>query len=203
MRVQRKLAAILSADVEGYSRLMGDDEAATVRTLATCRELVAGVIAKHRGRVVDMPGDNILAEFASAVDAVEAAAAMQVQLCSCNAELPEARRMAFRVGVNLGDVIEEDGRVYGDGVNIAARIEALAEAGGICVSSKVYEEVGRKLDLAFDDLGEIELHNINSRVRVYRVLRSGEASRPMASATPRAAKPSIIVLPFSNMSGDA
>src|SRR5712692_331181 len=203
MRVQRKLAAILSADVEGYSRLMGDDEAATVRTLATCRDLVAGVIATHRGRVVDMPGDNILAEFASAVDAVEAAAAMQAQLGSCNAQLPEGRRMAFRVGVNLGDVIEEGGRVYGDGVNIAARIEALAEAGGICVSGKVFEEVGRKLDLAFDDLGEIELRNINSRVRVYRVRRSGDATRPKTSAAPRSAKPSIIVLPFTNMSGDA
>ena len=203
MRVQRKLAAILSADVEGYSRLMGDDEAATVRTLTTCRDLVAGVIATHRGRVVDMPGDNILAEFASAVDAVEAAAAMQMQLGTCNAQLPEGRRMAFRVGVNLGDVIEEDGRVYGDGVNIAARIEALAEAGGICVSGKVYEEVGRKLDLAFDDLGEIELHNINSRVRVYRVRQSGAAASQKAAAAPRSAKPSIIVLPFTNMSGDA
>ena len=176
---------------------------ATVRTLAACRDLVAGVISKHRGRVVDMPGDNILAEFASAVDAVEAAAAMQAQLGSCNAQLPEGRRMAFRVGVNLGDVIEEGGRVYGDGVNIAARIEALAEAGGICVSGKVYEEVERKLDLAFDDLGEIELHNINSRVRVYRVLRSGETARPKKAAAPRSAKPSIIVLPFINMSGDA
>src|SRR2546423_2316171 len=122
-----------------------------------------------------MPGDNILAEFASALDAVQAAAAMQKQLGSCNAQLPEGRRMAFRVGVNLGDVIEEDGRVYGDGVNIAARIEALAEAGGICVSGKVYDEVSRKLAFGFADLGEHELHNINGRVRVYRVLGSGHA----------------------------
>jgi adenylate cyclase len=201
--VQRKLAAILSADVAGFSRLMGEDEAATVRTLSTCRDLVAEVIAKHRGRVVDMPGDNILAEFASAVDAVEAAVAMQTQLVACNSGLPEQRRMSFRVGVNLGDVIEEDGRVYGDGVNIAARIEALAETGGICVSGKVYEEVGRKLDLGFHDLGEIELHNINSRVRVYRVSRLGEAAPVKAPAVPLSVKPPIIVLPFTNMSGEA
>jgi len=171
--------------------------------LTTCRDLVAGVIAKHHGRVVDMPGDNILAEFASAVDAVEAAVAMQMQLVTCNSGLPEERRMSFRVGVNLGDVIEEDGRVYGDGVNIAARIEALAETGGICVSGKVYEEVGRKLDLGFHDMGEIELHNINSRVRVYRVSRAGETAPAKTPAAPRSTKPSIIVLPFSNMSGDA
>jgi adenylate cyclase len=201
--VQRKLAAILSADVEGYSRLMGQDEAATVRTLATCRDLVAGVIAAHRGRVVDMPGDNILAEFASAVDAVQAAAAMQAQLGECNARLAQGRRMAFRVGVNLGDVIEDGGRVYGEGVNVAARIEALAEAGGICVSGKVYDEVNRKLEFGFADLGEHALHNIDGRVRVYRMLGRGEAE-PARPATPaRPAKPSIIVLPFTNMSGDA
>ena len=200
--MQRKLAAILSADVQGYSRLMGQDEVATVRALATCRDLVAGVIGAHRGRVVDMPGDNILAEFASAVDAVQAAAAMQDQLGACNAQLPEGRRMAFRVGVNLGDVIEDDGRIYGDGVNIAARIEALADAGGICISGKVYEEVGRKLELGFEDMGEHELHNINSRVRVYRVLRAGEPKATRAAAPARSAKPSIIVLPFTNMSGD-
>jgi len=183
---------------------MGEDDAATVRTLSNCRELVAGAIARHHGRVVDMPGDNVLAEFASAVNAVEAAVAMQAQLGKTNAALPEARRMAFRVGVNLGDVIEEDGRVYGDGVNIAARIEALAESGGICISGKVYEEVGRKLDLGFHDLGEIDLHNIHSRVRVYRVTPPGEATPAKAApAAARSAKPAIIVLPFSNMSGDA
>ena len=201
MRVQRKLAAILSADAAGYSRLMSEDELATVRTLAACRELVAGVIARHGGRVVDMPGDNVLAEFASAVDAVEAAAAMQAQLEDCNGKLPQDRRLAFRVGVNLGEVVVDEGRLYGDGVNVAARIEALAPPGGICVSAKVYEEVRRKLDLAFDDLGEQALKNIAAPVRVYRVRPHGE--RQDAGAQARPAKPSIIVLPFTNMSGDA
>jgi adenylate cyclase len=201
--VQRKLAAILSADVEGYSRLMGEDETATVRTLATCRDLVAGVIASHRGRVVDMPGDNILAEFPSAIDAVRAAGAMQAQLGECNARLAQSRRMVFRVGVNLGDVIDDAGRIYGDGVNIAARIQALAEPGGICVSAKVYEEVNRKLDFDFADLGEHELHNIKGRVRVYRLRRADESAPGKTAAPARPAKPSIIVLPFINMSGDA
>ena len=200
--MQRKLAAILSADVAGYSRLMGEDEAATVRTLARCRDLVSAVIAAHRGRVVDMPGDNILAEFASALDAVQAAAAMQSQLEACNYELPQDRRMAFRVGVNLGDVIEEDGRVYGEGVNVAARIEALAEPGGICVSAKVHEEVRRKLDLGFEDLGEQSLKNIAYPVRVYRV-RAAAASASGPAAPAGAAKPAVIVLPFTNMSSDA
>ena len=200
--MQRKLAAILSADAEGYSRLMGQDEAATVRTLGTCRELVAGVIATHRGRVVDMPGDNMLAEFGSAVDAVQAAVAMQAQLGECNAKLPEGRRMAFRVGVNLGDVIEEDGRLYGDGVNIAARIEALAAAGGICISGKVHDEVSRKLELGYEDMGEHALHNIHGAVRVYRVLGTAQAAAAKPGPSARTAKPSIIVLPFANMSGD-
>jgi adenylate cyclase len=202
--VQRRLAAILSADAAGYSRLMGDDEVATVRTLTTCRNLVADIIASHNGRVVDSPGDNMLAEFGSAVDAVEAAVAMQAQLATCNAELPEHRRMAFRIGVNLGDVIVEDGRLYGDGVNIAARLEALAEAGGICVSGKVYDEVRRKLDLEFEDAGEHELHNIATPVRVYRVGRGNHApATPAADPPSSQAKPSIIVLPFTNMSGVA
>ena len=200
--LQRRLAAILSADVAGYSRLMGDDELATVRTLSAYRELIGAVIASHLGRVVDMPGDNILAEFASAIDAVEAALAMQKDLGARNEALPEGRRMAFRVGVNLGDIVSEGGRIYGDGVNVAARVEALAEAGGVCVSGKVYDEVRRKLDLRFEDLGEHDLKNIAARVRVWRIA-SGSAARPRAEAPARQAKPSILVLPFVNMSGAA
>jgi adenylate cyclase len=199
--LQRKLAAILSADVAGFSRLMGEDEAATVRKLASCRNLVAEVIAKHRGRVVDMPGDNVLAEFVSAVDAVQAAAAMQAQLTDCNAALPERGRMTFRIGVNLGDVIEEEGRIYGDGVNIAARVQTLAEPGGICITGKVHEEVRRKLDAAFEDLGEHELKNIAGRVRIFRM--QGANQRQAAAVPALRAKPSLFVHPFANMSGEA
>src|SRR5262249_44507894 len=157
---QRRLAAILSADVEGYSRLMSEDDAATVRMLATCRQTVTQEVQARGGRVVDAPGDNMLAEFASAVDAVEAAVEIQRKLTACNADLPAQRRMHFRIGVNLGDVLVEDGQLYGDGVNVAARVEKLAEAGGICVSGKVHDEVRRKLQLEFEDLGEHELKNI-------------------------------------------
>ena len=199
--MERKLAAILSADAAGYSRLMAEDELGTVRVLAACREAAAEVIVRHGGRVVDMAGDNMLAEFPSAVSAVEAAAAMQTQLETCNGKLPASRRLEFRVGVNLGEVVIDGGRLYGDGVNVAARIEALAEPGGICVSAKVYEEVRRKLDLVFEDLGEHSLKNIAAPVRVYRVRLGDAAARP-AGASAGAAKPSIIVLPFTNMSGD-
>ena len=206
--MQRRLAAILSADVAGYSRLMGDDELATVRTLSEYRGAIASIITAQHGRVVDMPGDNILAEFGSAVDAVQAALAMQAELGARNASLPEQRRMAFRVGVNLGDLVVEGDRIYGDGVNIAARVEALAHAGGICVSAKIYEEVHRKLDLAFEDLGEHALKNIATSVRVYRIA-AGATAGVASPATvtqqgaSRQAKPSIIVLPFTNMSGVA
>lgn len=201
--VQRRLAAILSADVAGYSRLMGNDELATVRTLSEYRSVVAGIVASQHGRIVDMPGDNILAEFGSAVDAVEAALAMQADLAARNAALPEQRRMAFRVGVNLGDLIVEGDRIYGDGVNVAARVEALANPGGICVSAKVHEEVHRKLELAFEDLGEHELKNIAAGVRVYRIVMGSATPGAKAEAPARHAKPSIIVLPFANMSGAA
>lgn len=201
--MQRKLAAILSADVEGYSRLMNEDDVATVRTLSICRNVVMDLVAAHGGRVVDTPGDNILAEFGSAVDAVQAAVAMQAKLCDCNADLPVNRRMAFRVGVNLGDVLVEDGRLYGDGVNVAARLEAMAQAGGICISGKVHEEVRRKIDLPFEDLGEHSLHNIPAPVRVFRVGSAAAPAKPAPAVQARPAKPSIIVLPFVNMSGAA
>ena len=202
--MQRRLAAILSADVAGYSRLMGDDELATVRTLTEYRDVLSAIVATHHGRIVDMPGDNVLAEFGSAVDALEAALAAQAELGKRNAALPEHRRMGFRMGVNLGELVVEGERIYGDGVNVAARVEALAHAGGICVSAKVHDEVHRKLDLAFEDLGEHSLKNIAAAVRVYRVLAGG-AAQPAAqpASAQRHAQPSIIVLPFTNMSGAA
>src|SRR5210317_159130 len=131
---KRKLTAILSSDVEGYSRLMREDEEATVRTITAYREVISSIVQKHRGRVVDSPGDNILAEFASVVDAVRGAVEIQEELKVRNAELPENRRMEFRIGINLGDVIHSEGRIYGDGVNVAARVESLGEPGGICIS---------------------------------------------------------------------
>ncbi len=137
--IQRKLAAIFSADVQGYSRLMGDDEVATVRTLTAYRDVMATHIQAHRGRVVDSPGDNLLAEFASVVDAVACAVAIQHDLKARNAALPAPRQMVFRIGINLGDVIVEGDRLYGDGINIAARIEGLAEGGGICLSGTAYD----------------------------------------------------------------
>ena len=168
--VQRRLAAILSADVKGYSRLMGEDEVATVRTLTAYREVMAALIRERRGRVVDATGDNLLAEFASVVDAVECAAELQREFRSRNAELPAPRRLLFRIGINLGDVIVEGERIYGDGVNIAARVEGLAEPGGIAISGTVYDQVKNKLALAYEPLGEHVVKNIREPVRVYRVL---------------------------------
>ena len=168
--MERKLTAILSADVEGYSRLMGEDEEATIRTLTAYRELMTTLIQQHRGRVVDSPGDNLLAEFASAVDAVQGALAIQRELKTRNAELPANRQMAYRIGINVGDVVVEGERVYGDGVNIAARLESLAEGGGICISGTVYDQVENKLALQYDYLGEQAVKNISKPVRVYQVL---------------------------------
>jgi adenylate cyclase len=173
---KRKLTAILSADVEGYSRLMGEDEEATVRTLTTYREVLSTLVIDHNGRVVDSPGDNILAEFASVVDAVQCAVAVQKEIKSRNDELPENRKMRFRIGINLGDVIQEEERIYGDGVNIAARLEGLSEPGGICISGTSYDQVKNKLNLGYKNLGEHSVKNIAEPVRVYRVLTEFEAA---------------------------
>jgi adenylate cyclase len=198
---KRKLTAILSADVEGYSRLMGEDEDATVRTLKAYRELIAEVIQNRRGRVVDSPGDNVLAEFGSVVDAVRCAVEIQGELKSRNAELPENRQMKFRIGVNLGDVIEDEERIYGDGVNIAARVEGLAEGEGICISGSAYEQIKNKLTLGYEYLGDHAVKNIAEPVPVYRVLMETEAAgkvigevRPKTKQLRGAAIGGIVVL---------
>ena len=199
----RKLTAILSADVKGYSRLMGEDEDETVRILTAYREVMSDLIGKHRGRVVDSAGDNVLAEFGSVVDAVRCSVEMQEALGARNAELPENRRMVFRIGLNLGDVIVEGDRIYGDGVNIAARIEGLAEGGGLCISGTVYDQIENKLDLGYEYLGEHVVKNIKKPIRVYRVQMTVDATS--SEATGKASlpeRPSIAVLPFVNMSGD-
>ena len=241
--VQRRLAAILSADVKGYSRLMGEDEVATVRTLTAYREVMAALIRERSGRVVDATGDNVLAEFASVVDALECAVELQRELKSRNAQLPAPRRLEFRIGINLGDVIVEGERIYGDGVNIAARVEGLAEPGGISISGAVYDQVKKKLALTYEPRGEHVVKNIREPVRVYRVLGEPEPTGPgpritrivgrlawrratlllglvLLVAAGGAAvwslysrwrppgfelpdRPSVAVLPFENMSGDA
>ena len=167
---KRKLTAILSADAVDYSRLMAEDETATVKTIAFYREIMASLIKQHRGRVVDSPGDNVLADFSSVVDAVQCAVAVQNEFQSRNAELAESRRMEFRIGINLGDVIDEDNRIYGDGVNVAARLEALADPGGICVSKAAFDQIETKLPLGYEYLGEQSVKNILTPVGAYRVL---------------------------------
>jgi TolB-like protein/class 3 adenylate cyclase/Tfp pilus assembly protein PilF len=167
---KRRLTAILSADVEGYSLLMRDDEEATVRTITVYRTAMTHLIEQYRGRVVDAPGDNILAEFTSVVDAVNCGVEIQRELAERNTELPENRRMQFRIGINLGDVLEEGKRIYGDGVNIAARMESLAEAGEICISGTVHDAIENKIGLEYEDLGEHQVKNIDKPVRAYRVL---------------------------------
>jgi TolB-like protein/class 3 adenylate cyclase len=167
---KRKLAAILSADVQGYSLLMRDDEEATIRTLTTYRKAITNLIQQYRGRLVDATGDNLLSEFTSVVDAVNCAVEIQRELAERNAELSENRRMQFRIGINLGDVVEEGERIYGDGVNIAARMESLAEGGGICISGTVYDAIESKIGLEYEYLGEQEVKNIPKPIRAYRVL---------------------------------
>ena len=175
-RANRKMSAILSADVKGYSRLMSVDEEGTVKALNECREIIAKCVSDHRGRVVDSPGDNVLAEFVSTVEAVKCAVKIQEDLKVRNAELPEDRRMEFRIGVNLGDVIEEKDRIYGDGVNIAARLEAMADPGGICVSKTAFDQIETKLPLGYEYLGEQSVKNIPKPVGAYRVLMKPDAA---------------------------
>ena len=246
---KRKLTAILSVDAVGYSRLMREDEDATVRDIAAHRVLITEIIQQYYGRVIDSPGDNILAEFASVVDAVNGAIKIQEEIKKSNAGTPKDRRMEFRIGVNLGDVIEEEERIYGDGVNIAARVEGLALAGGICISGTVYEHIKDKLSLGYHYLGEQNIKNIPEPVRVYRLLTESEdvgkmigEERPKSRtvryiaigtlgliilmvgifvvwnnyirfkiepasvermAFPLPERPSIAVLPFDNLSGEA
>jgi adenylate cyclase len=204
---KRKLAAILSADVEGYSRLMGQNEEATIRILTAYRSAINDLVLQYRGRVVDAPGDNILAEFTSVVDSVNCAVEIQRKISERNKELPDGSRMQFRIGVNLGDVLEEGERIYGDGVNITARVESIAEPGGICLSGSAYDQVVNKLGLEYENLGEHQVKNISAPIRIYRVIMATELSEILASeghdALPLPDKPSIAVLPFNNMSGDS
>jgi len=176
---KRKLAAILSADAVGYSRLMRDDEEATVRDIAAHRVLISDIIQQHHGRVVDSPGDNMLAEFASVVDAVNGAIKIQEKIKKSNADTPKDRRMEFRIGINLGDVIEEEEQIYGDGVNIAARVEGLAAGGGIAISGIVYDSIKDKVSLGYHYLGEQDVKNIPEPVRVYRLLTEPEDAGKM------------------------
>ena len=202
-RTQRRLAAILAADVVGYSRLMGADEVGTLAALKTRRrDVFQPAIARHRGRIVKVMGDGVLVEFASAVDAVECAVVLQEGMQSANEGLPEDRRIVLRIGINLGDVMVEGSDLYGDGVNIAARLEALAEPGSVFVSGKVRQEIANKLGLKFDDLGEKNLRNIAETVRVYRVSVSANPAGVIVGGTVEGSKPSVAVLPFTNMSGD-
>jgi adenylate cyclase len=209
-RVERRLAAILAADVAGYSRLMGTDEAGTLARLRTHRrELIDPKIAEHKGRIVKTTGDGMLVEFPSVVEAVACAVAVQRSMAERNAAISEDQRIEFRVGIHQGGIIVEDGDIFGDGVNLAARLEGLAEPGGICVSARVRSDaMGKVEDVAFDDLGDQQVKNIARPVHVYQVhqvrlsgMESGTAAAPPPLPLPD--KPSLAVLPFQNMTGDA
>jgi adenylate cyclase len=186
-RSERLLAAILAADVAGYSRLMGADEEGTLAALKAIRgELGDPKIAEHRGRIVKTTGDGMLVEFASVVDAVRCAVAVQQEMAARNAGIPAERRIEFRIGINLGDIISDDNDIYGDGVNGAARLEALTEPGGICVSRVVHDQVRDKLDVAFDDRGEQQVKNIARPVHVFRVYRRARARNGAIAAARQA-----------------
>jgi adenylate cyclase len=207
--VERRLAAILAADVVGYSRLMGADEAGTLARLkAHRRELTDPKIAEHHGRIVKTTGDGVLVEFPSVVNAVQCAVEIQREMARRNADAPKERRIEFRIGINLGDIIIDGDDIFGDGVNIAARLEGLAEPGGICISGDVHRQVRGKLEIGFDDTGGQQVKNIAEPVHVYRVLMDGVSlaeppvSQQPVEFPPLREKPSIAVLPFDNMSGD-
>src|SRR5215475_12395037 len=199
MSQSRRLAAILAADIAGYSALMGSDESRTVSDLKGHQAVVLPMVGDFGGRVIDTAGDGILAEFPSVLNAVECAVTIQRKMVERNAAIEPERRMQFRIGINLGDVIYDSDRIFGDGVNVAARLEGIAERGGICVSGKVHQEIRAKIALAYEDLGDTQLKNIAEPVRVYGIRLDG-APRRTALALPD--KPSIAVLPFQNMSGD-
>jgi TolB-like protein len=197
----RRLAAILAADIAGYSALMGADETRTVQDLKGHQAVVLPMVSEFGGRIIDTAGDGILAEFASVVNAVKCAVAIQSTMAQRNAGIEPERRMQFRIGINVGDIVYDEARIYGDGINVAARLESIAEPGGICISSKVYEEINGRVDLAYQDMGEQQLKNITRPVRAYWVrLNSMPPAAAPALALPD--KPSIAVLPFQNMSGD-
>ena len=205
-RLPRKLAAILYADMAGYSRLTGEDEDATHRRLRDYLDLIATTIESHRGQVMHYAGDAVLARFDAVVDALSSAASIQDELKNRNTDLPDERKVQFRIGVNLGDVIEDRGDIYGDGVNVAARLESLADSGGICISESVRTAIGKKLDLAYESMGEQNVKNIEEPVRAYKVALTVEEKTQTTSPTKPTLelpdKPSIAVLPFDNMSGD-
>jgi adenylate cyclase len=213
IKVKRRLAAIFAADVEGYSRLMGADEVATLGALTARREILDGLIATHGGRIANTAGDSVLAEFGSAVDAVRCAMEAQDELAKANSTLPESRHINFRIGVHVGDVMVRAGDLFGDGVNIAARLQSISQPGGVCISAAAYDQVKKILPLTFRDQGTQSLKNIDQPVRAYAVgaadhrlssekAVSSEALAPNKTQLPLPAKPSIAVLPFQNMSGD-
>ena len=204
-KITRKLTTILAADVEGYTRLMRADEEATLKTLGEYREIIDGLIVRHEGRVFSTGGDSVLAEFGSAVEAVRCAISCQEEISSRNAELADDRKLMFRIGINVGDVMIREGDLFGDGVNVAARLEGLAEAGGVCISGSVFEQIKHKLSLGFEDMGPQKVKNIAEPIRVYRVVSDALAVQTVGSPStvlPLPDKPSIAVLPFENMSGD-
>jgi len=204
-KVTRKLTTILAADVEGYTRLMRADEEATLKTLDEYRQIIDGLIARHDGRVFSTGGDSVLAEFASAVEAVRCAISVQEEISSRNAELADDRKLKFRIGINVGDVMIREGDLFGDGVNVAARLEGLAEAGGVCISSSVFEQIKYKLSLGFEDMGPQEVKNIAEPISVYRVKleQRDTAVIPVSEeAEAHLSRPALAVLPFANLSGD-